>query len=68
MQHTSSSSLRRRAAGAAAVMVALALASCAGQQGREELTTGSIPKLSRPVQSMNATELGRRGRAHRPGL
>ena len=52
-----SSSMHRLAVGAAAALMALALAGCAGTQGKKELTTGSIPKLSKPVQSMNATEL-----------
>lgn len=57
MQYTFSLSLCRLATGVAVAMVALSLSACAGQQGRKELTTGSIPKLTRPVQSMNATEL-----------
>ncbi|APG83014.1 tetratricopeptide repeat protein [Sinorhizobium americanum] len=47
----------RLSVGAAVALMALALGGCAGQEGRKELTTGSIPKLSKPVQSMNATEL-----------
>ena len=54
MQDTISSYLRR---GTALALVALSVAGCAGQQGKKELTTGSIPKLSTPVASMNATEL-----------
>jgi Flp pilus assembly protein TadD len=52
-QDTLSTYLRRFARG----LVALSVAGCAGQQGKKELTTGSIPKLSQPVASMNATEL-----------
>ncbi|MEY9782960.1 tetratricopeptide repeat protein [Sinorhizobium fredii] len=52
-----SSSMHRLAVGVAVALMALALGGCAGQQGKKELTTGSIPKLSKPVQSMNATEL-----------
>ncbi|WP_018235340.1 tetratricopeptide repeat protein [Ensifer sp. BR816] len=52
-----SSSLNRLAVGAAVALLTLALGGCAGHQGKKELTTGSIPTLSKPVQSMNATEL-----------
>ena len=49
--------MHRLSVGAAVALMALALGGCAGQEGRKELTTGSIPKLSKPVQSINATEL-----------
>ncbi|AFL54479.1 Flp pilus assembly protein TadD [Sinorhizobium fredii] len=52
-----SSSMHRLAVAAAVALTAMALGGCAGQQGNKELTTGSIPKLSKPVPSMNATEL-----------
>ncbi|MBP1887924.1 tetratricopeptide repeat protein [Sinorhizobium mexicanum] len=53
---TCSSLLPRFLQGTAVALIALSLAGCAGQQ-KKELTTGSIPTLSKPVQSMNATEL-----------
>ncbi|EYR80344.1 pilus assembly protein TadD [Shinella sp. SUS2] len=40
--------------GAALVVIATAMAGCAG---KSNLTTGSIPKMSKPVSEMNATEL-----------
>jgi Flp pilus assembly protein TadD len=40
--------------GAALAVIAVAVAGCAG---RSNITTGSIPKLSKPVTEMNATEL-----------
>lgn len=40
--------------GAALVVIAVAVAGCAG---KSNLTTGSIPKMSKPVGQMNATEL-----------
>ena len=40
--------------GAALVVIATAVAGCAG---KSNLTTGSIPKMSKPVSEMNATEL-----------
>ena len=48
--------------GAALVTLAFALSGCAG---KSNLTTGSIPKLSKPVTEMNATEL--RGAAETVG-
>jgi Flp pilus assembly protein TadD len=39
---------------AALVVVAVAMGGCAG---KSNITTGSVPKLSRPVTEMNATEL-----------
>lgn len=54
---TFSTHLRRFAQGAAVAMIALSVAGCAGQRDKKELTTGSIPKLSKPVASMNANEL-----------
>lgn len=56
-QDTPSSWRQRLATGAAVALIALAVVGCAGQQGRKELTTGSIPKLSKPIQSMSAIEL-----------
>lgn len=56
-QDTPSSWRQRLTSGAAVALIALSFAGCAGQQGKKELTTGSIPRLSKPVQSMNATEL-----------
>lgn len=49
--------MQRLTCGAVVALVALSVAGCAGQQGKKELTTGSIPRLSKPVASMNATEL-----------
>ncbi|WEX77537.1 tetratricopeptide repeat protein [Sinorhizobium numidicum] len=56
-RHVLSSSMHRLALGAAVALMALSLSGCAGQQSRKELTTGSISKLSKPVQSMTASEL-----------
>lgn len=56
-QDTPSSRRQRLATGAAVALIALAVVGCAGQQGKKELTTGSIPKLSKPIQSMSAIEL-----------
>lgn len=53
------SSLRRRFLNSAATAVIVALAVSGCQSKQKELTTGSIPSpsFSKPVQSMNATEL-----------
>jgi Flp pilus assembly protein TadD len=57
------SSLRSRLArGAALVAITVAAAGCAG---KSNLTTGSIPKMSKPVGAMTATEL--RGAAETMG-
>lgn len=48
--------------GAALVVLAVAVAGCAS---KSNITTGSIPKLSKPVSDMNATEL--RGAAESAG-
>jgi len=48
--------------GAAFVVIAIAATGCAG---KSNLTTGSIPKMSKPVDAMNATEL--RGAAETMG-
>ncbi|MBD9374307.1 tetratricopeptide repeat protein [Rhizobium sp. ARZ01] len=55
--HASSSSRKLLMATAAALLTAT-LAGCAGA-GRDDLKTGSIPKLSKPVTEMNASELSR---------
>lgn len=55
--HILSPYLHRLTLGVAVAILALSVAGCAGQQGKKELTTGSIPKLSKPVASMNANEL-----------
>lgn len=44
-------------AGAGLVLAALALASCSTTKA-DRMTTGSIPRLSKPVEEMNAVELG----------
>lgn len=46
---------KRLLQGVAAALVALALAGCSTSKDR--MTTGSIPKLSKPVEEMDATEL-----------
>ncbi|WP_223215805.1 tetratricopeptide repeat protein [Rhizobium herbae] len=55
--HSSLSHHRFLKAASLAALVALALSGCASQ--KKELTTGSVPaaSFSKPVQSMNATEL-----------
>ncbi|PWE56073.1 pilus assembly protein TadD [Metarhizobium album] len=45
--------------GIAVALIAVALAGCASS--RKELTTGSIPRMSKPVEEMNSTELASAG-------
>ncbi|CAN7172221.1 tetratricopeptide repeat protein [Rhizobium sp. LjRoot30] len=45
--------------GVAVVLIAATLAGCASS--RKELTTGSIPRMSKPVEEMNSTELASAG-------
>ncbi len=53
---------------AIALVALCALPGCADQQ-KKELTTGLDSRsVTKPVQSMNATELSARCRKHRPGL
>lgn len=52
----SSRNVQRLLQGAAIAMVALSMAGCANQP-KKELTTGSISRTSKPVQSMTASEL-----------
>lgn len=52
----SSLNVNRLTQGAAIAMVALSMAGCANQP-KKELTTGSISRMSKPVQSMTASEL-----------
>lgn len=52
----SSLNVNRLIQGAAIAMVALSMAGCANQP-KKELTTGSISRTSKPVQSMTASEL-----------
>ena len=57
--HASYASLKRSRlkASVGLVLAALALASCTTTKS-DRITTGSIPKFSKPVEEMNATELG----------
>lgn len=48
---------RRFLCGLSVALIAVSLAGCATQ--KKELTTGSIPKFDKPVQSMTASELSR---------
>ncbi|MGZ9723343.1 tetratricopeptide repeat protein [Rhizobium miluonense] len=43
--------------GASAALLALALASCSTTAGKDNITTGSIPKTSRPMDTMNSGDL-----------
>lgn len=49
-------SINRILQGAAASLLVLALAGCSTTP-KDRMTTGSVPKLAKPVEQMDATEL-----------